>query len=74
MAVAVTPKSEFRRNHNIIEGYGEVPAVEVDGVIGWGLPGGVITFSESEAREYAKRLDKALRHRVKHPNQLVIAA
>lgn len=74
MAASVIPKSEFRRNDNIIEGYGEVPAVDVNGVTGWGLPGGLVTFSEAEAREYARRLDRELRRRVKNPKQLLTAA
>lgn len=73
MATSVIPKSEFRRNDNIIVGYGEVPAVNVNGVIGWGLPGGIVTFSEAEARDFATRLNKELRRRVKDPKQLLTA-
>ena len=74
MAVSTIAKSEFRRNENIIVGYGEVPAVDVHGVTGWGLPGGLITFSEKEAIAYAKKLDKEIRARLDDPSQLLAAA
>ena len=74
MATAVIPKSEFRRNDNIIEGYGEVPAVDVEGITGWGLPGGIVTFREAEARVYAKKLDREIRKNLTNLNQLLTAA
>ena len=73
MATSVIPKSEFRRNDNITFGYAEVPAVEVEGVMGWGLPGGVVTFSERFARNFAEQLDEEIRTRITHPSQLMKA-
>lgn len=70
MAVSTIPKSEFRRSKNIIVGHAVVPAVEIEGVQGWGLPGGEVTFSEKTARNYAKQLDKEIRSRTKDLRQL----
>lgn len=74
MAVPIVPKSEFRRSANIIVGYAEVPAVEVNGVQGWGLPGGLVTFREEEAREFAVKLDKKIRANLTDLNQLLKAS
>lgn len=74
MATAIIPKSEIRRNENIREGYGEVPAIWRDGVKGWGLPGGLFTSSELIAHQYAKQLDKDIRRNMTHINQLLSAA
>lgn len=74
MATSVIPKSEFRRCDSITVGYGEVPAVDVNGVTGWGLPGGIITFSESEARKFASTLDQEIRKRLKSLDQLTRVA
>ena len=72
MATAIIPKSEIRRNDNIQVGYGEVPAVEINGVIGWGLPGGHVTFSEREARTFAAQLDEIIRNKANfNPKQLL---
>jgi hypothetical protein len=71
MATSVIPKSEIRRNDNIQVGYGEVPAVEVEGILGWGLPGGLVTFSEAEARQFAAQLDTEIRQRLRNPRQLL---
>lgn len=71
MATAIIPKSVFRKNDNIIHGYGEVPAVYIDGVLGWGLPGGQVTFKEKEAKDFAHQLDKEIRSRLKDPKQLL---
>ena len=76
MAVSVVPKSEFRRDDNIIEGYGEVPAVYLqapDGswITGWGLPNGDVTFREKEARAFAKKLDELIRQNMKSKEDLV---
>lgn len=73
MAVSVIPKSEFRRSRNITIGYAEVPAVEVNGVQGWGLPGGLVTFREEDARLHARRLDEQIRLRMKNVGQLLKA-
>jgi hypothetical protein len=73
MATAIIPKSEFRKNDNIEIGYGEVPAIDVDGVAGWGLPGGIVTFSEREAREYAAKLHDEIILRMSNLNQLISA-
>ena len=74
MATSVIPKSEIRRNDNIQFGYAEVPAVEVEGITGWGLPGGQVTFSESEALAFAKQLDADFKRRPKFdPSQLLVA-
>ena len=73
MATAIIPKSEIRRDDNIRFGYGEVPAVEVEGIVGWGLPGGQVIFSESEALEFAKKLDEEVRANMKNINQLLHA-
>lgn len=61
MAVATVAKSVFRQNDNIVVGYGEVPAVHYRGVVGWGLPGGEVTFREEIAIAWATRLDKVIR-------------
>jgi hypothetical protein len=74
VATAIIPKSEIRRNENIREGYGEVPAIWRDGVKGWGLPGGLFTSSELVAHQYAKQLDKDIRRNMTHINQLLSAA
>jgi hypothetical protein len=74
MAVSTIAKSVMRNNDNIIVGYGEVPAVRVNGVTGWGLPGGIVTFREREAREYAAKLDAEIRRTMKSPAQLISAS
>ena len=76
MAVSLIPKSEFRKNENIVEGYGEVPAIYLIGphgdfVTGWGLPGGKYTFREKEARAFARKLDAAIRRNMKSPDDLI---
>jgi len=76
MAVSVIPKSEFRRDDNIVEGYGEVPAAyaqnaDGDVVQGWALPDGRITFREEEARLMAKKLDEQIRASMKSPDDLI---
>lgn len=75
MAVSVIPKSEFRRDENVIYGYGEVPAVCVEGptglmVMGWGLPGGEVTFSEREALKWAQAIDATIRRNMTSKAQL----
>ena len=74
MATAIVPKSEIRKNDNISIEYGEVPAVEVDGKLGWGLPGGGVTYDETEARLWAGRLNREIRRIMKDPKQLLTAA
>ena len=71
MATSVIPKSVFRRDDNIRFGYGEVPAVEVKGVRGWGLPGGQVVFQEREALSFAQQLDTEIRARLRNPKQLL---
>lgn len=71
MSTAIIPKSEMRRCRNISVGLGEVPAVIVEGVQGWGLPGGGVTFSEEKALEAAIELDREIRLRLKSINQLL---
>ncbi len=71
MATSVIPKSVFRRDDNIRYGYGEVPAIEVEGVMGWGLPGGQVVFQEKEALNFARQLDAEIRTRLKDPQQLL---
>jgi hypothetical protein len=73
MATAITPKSVFRQNDNITVGYGDVPAIYIDGVLAWGLPGGQITFREKEAIAYATKLDQTIRANLKDVNQLASA-
>lgn len=75
MATSVIPKSEIRRNDNISEGWGEVPAFlcEETGRIGWGLPGGEVTYNEAEARLYAGKLNQLLLRITKNPRQLLSA-
>lgn len=71
MAVSINPKSEFRKSRSIIVGYGEVPELVTEqGAIGWGLLGGLITFSEKEAIAYAYKLDEEIRERMTHVSQL----
>ena len=74
MATAVIPKSEARRNDNISVGYGEVPAVMVEEQLGWGMPGGNVTFCRDRATSFAKDLDAEIRRTLKHPKQLLTAA
>ena len=74
MSTAIVPKSEMRRNDNIIVGYGEVPAISINGVKGWGLPKGRVTFSEEDAIEYATQLDKAIRQNLRNKEQLLKAS
>jgi hypothetical protein len=71
MATATIAKSEMRRNDNIIIGYAEVQAVIVEGVLGWGFPGGGITFSEEIAIAWANKLNKEISRRMRSPNQLL---
>jgi len=72
MSTAIIAKSEMRRNDNITVGYGEVPAVEVEGVTGWGFPGGIVTFSEEVAISWAIKLDKEIRSTPNfHPDKLL---
>lgn len=71
MATAIIPKSEIRMNHNIMVGYGEVPACEIDGRFGWGLPNGQFTEQEEEARDWATRLDSVIRANLRDPKQLL---
>lgn len=74
MAVAVVPKSEFRRNENVIVGYGEVPSViDQNGRSGWGLPGGKIVYTVFEAKAYAKKLDDHIRKNMRNVSQLLAA-
>jgi|SaaInlStandDraft_7_1057024.scaffolds.fasta_scaffold225349_2 hypothetical protein len=73
MATAIIPKSEMRRNDNVIVGYGEVPSVNINGVQGWGIPGGLVTFSEETAIKWATDLDRAIRATIKGTNQLLTA-
>lgn len=73
MATKIVAASEMRKNENIQVGYGEVPAIEVEGVAGWGLPNGRVTYLKSEAEAYAKCLDKEIRARLRSPAQLLVA-
>jgi len=73
MATSVIPKSEMRKDDNIRVGYGEVPSITVEGVPGWGLPGGKIVFQEREAIAFAQQLDSEIRIRLKSPKQLLSA-
>lgn len=73
MATSVIPKSEMRKDDNIRFGYGEVPAITVKGVPGWGLPGGHIIFQEKEALAFAEQLDAEIRARLRNPKQLLSA-
>ena len=71
MSTAIIPKSEMRRNDNIIVGYGEVPAtVDEEGIPGWGLPDGQITYSEEDAIAFASKLDRTIRAKLKSISQL----
>ena len=72
MAVSTIAKSEFRRNDNVIEGYGEVPA-RVDEETGdtyYGLPGGQKTTCREKAMAFAKKLDQEIRSHLKDLRQL----
>ena len=71
MATATIPKSVMRIDHNVVVGYGEVPASDFEGILCWGFPGGEVTFSEEEAITMATQLDKEIRARLRDPNQLV---
>jgi len=72
MSTAIIAKSEMRKNDNIIIGYGELPAIEIGGVQGWGVPGGLVTFSEEIAISWAIKLDKQIRALPDfHPDKLL---
>jgi|TARA_B110000037_G_scaffold84841_1_gene100680 hypothetical protein len=72
MSTAIIAKSEMRKNDNIIIGYGELPAIEIGGVQGWGVPGGLVTFSEEIAISWAIKLDKQIRELPDfHPDKLL---
>lgn len=78
MAVSVIPKSEFRKNKNIVEGYGEVPSVhlvspEGDIITGWGLPDGSVTYREQDARAFAKKLDEVIRRNMRSTDDLLVS-
>lgn len=73
MAVKTIPASEFRRDHNIREGWGEVAAFEINGIIGWAHPNGELTFREETARQWATQLDAWFRRHVKDVRQLETA-
>lgn len=78
MAVSVIPKSEFRKNENIVEGYGEVPSsyiISPDGdiITCWGLPDGSVTTREKEARAFAKKLDEVIRRNMKSTDDLLVS-
>ncbi len=72
MAVATIAKSEFRRNENIVEGYGEVPAHECEdtGKTVYGLPGGLKTTCRESAIKFARSLDAEIRKHLKSVEQL----
>lgn len=71
MATSIIPKSEFRKSRSIIVGYGEVPEIITeDGIQGWGLLGGLITFSEKEALAYAYDLDCEIKRKMTNLKQL----
>ena len=71
MATSIIPKSEFRKSRSIIVGYGEVPEIITpEGARGWGLLGGLVTYSEKEAVKYAYELDRQIRLRLSHVKQL----
>lgn len=80
MAVATVPKSEFRKNDNVIFGLGEIASTVVtdsegnNEIVGWVHPNGTITFREREALEWAKQLDAWFKQRIQHPSQLLRAA
>lgn len=61
MATSITPKSELRRNDNVIVGYGEVPGIEIEGKPAWGFPGRKVTFCIDEAKAMARQLDELIR-------------
>jgi hypothetical protein len=78
MAVSVIPKSEFRKNENIVEGYGEVPAVHIvspdgDIITGWGLPDGSVTTREKDARAFARKLDEVIRRNMRSTDDLLVS-
>lgn len=73
MATSVIPKSVFRINNDITVGYGTVPAVEIKGVLGWGLPGGQVVFTEKEATAFASQLNQEIKARLRDPRQLLTA-
>jgi hypothetical protein len=74
MATATVAKSVMRKNDNISVGYGEVPAVEVFGIIGWGLPGGEVTYSEEIALGWAIKIDSEIRTRITNVTDLMTAS
>jgi hypothetical protein len=70
MPTSITPKSEFRTNHNIRVGFAEIPAIIVNDDVLWGLPGGSVTRSRKEATAYAHKLANYLSRTVKDVSQL----
>lgn len=71
MAIPTIPKSEVRMNFNISVGYGELPAVRVNGRRGWGLACGEVVYCEQEAREIAAAIDKEIRANMRDPKRLL---
>jgi|TARA_B110000495_G_C22475779_1_gene294476 hypothetical protein len=72
MATPIIPKSEARTSHNIVVGLAEVPAVEVEGVIGWALVNGQITFSEEEAIEQANKVNRIIKRNANDTKDLLV--
>lgn len=71
MAASITPKSKAREITSISVGYGEVPVVEVNNRLGWGLPGRAVTFCREEALEWAAQLDRLIRSNMGSTQKLI---
>lgn len=71
MSTSVIPKSVARTNHNITVGWGEVPAIQIEGNLGWGLPGGTVTFCKTEATRVATQLNSTLKRITIDPKELI---
>ena len=72
MATAIIPKSEARYCNAIIQGFAELPSVDMeDGSICWALPGNRIICDEDVAKQEAKKLDVMIRENVRKSGRVL---
>lgn len=69
MATAIIPKSEFRKNFNLQQGYGEIPGFMERGTIYYALPDGTRTTDKRKAERMADKLDAMIRRGIQQNPQ-----
>ena len=74
LPIPTIPKSEARVSHNIVVEYAEVPAVEIEGIIGWSLVSGEVTFSEKEAISEAIKINAIIKRNMGAVNDLMASS